>query len=115
MGPSRPSTSEHALQNQFGLADTVVDEAVLAQRPPVPRARHRHAHLAQLAEPGIHPAGRVGDADPQRADPRNLWRVHWYNDLAAHRVDVPEHVVLPRELDRHREPGPRRARATASR
>ena len=40
----------------------------------------------------------VGDADPQAADPRNLWRVHWYNDLAGRRVEVPEHVVLPREL-----------------
>jgi hypothetical protein len=27
---------------------------------------------------------------------RNLWRVHWYNDMDGNRVDVPEHVVLPR-------------------
>ena len=26
---------------------------------------------------------RVGDADPQGPDARNLWRVHWYNDLAG--------------------------------
>ena len=30
--------------------------------------------------------------------PRNLWRVHWYNDLAGGRVGVPEHVVLPPAL-----------------
>ncbi len=40
----------------------------------------------------------VGDADPQAADPRNLWRVHWYNDLAGNRVTVPDHVVLPTSL-----------------
>jgi cysteine synthase len=33
-----------------------------------------------------------------RADPRNLWRVHWYNDLAGDRVAVPQHVVLPSAL-----------------
>ncbi len=40
----------------------------------------------------------MGDADPQAPDARNLWRVHWYNDLAGGRVDVPEHVVLPSAL-----------------
>ncbi len=40
----------------------------------------------------------VGDADPQGPDARNLWRVHWYNDLAGGRVDVPDHVVLPSSL-----------------
>ena len=54
--------------------------------------------FAQLADPHGVPAELVGDADPQAADPRNLWRVHWYNDLAGRRVDVPEHVVLPPEL-----------------
>ena len=37
--------------------------------------------------------------DPDAAHPLNLFRVHWYN--AADRrtkVEVPEHVVLPREL-----------------
>ena len=36
---------------------------------------------------------------PDEPDPLNLFRVHWYND--ANRgglVDVPEHLVLPREL-----------------
>ncbi|HET9020844.1 MAG TPA: pyridoxal-5'-phosphate-dependent protein subunit beta [Ornithinibacter sp.] len=88
-----------ALQNQFGLADRVVDEAVLANS--VRRFRERGIvmpTIAQLANPASIPPEVVGDADPQGADPRNLWRVHWYNDLAGHRVAVPEHVVLTREL-----------------
>ena len=50
-------------------------------------------------------------ADPSRIDPvpdrrrrqgrpdaRNLFRVHWYNDLAGEPVAVPDHVVLPPAL-----------------
>ena len=88
-----------ALQNQFGLADTVVDEAVL--RTSARRFRERGIVMptfAQLADPHGVPPTAVGDADPQAADPRNLWRVHWYNDLQGRRVEVPEHVVLPPEL-----------------
>ena len=88
-----------ALRNQFGLADRVVDEAVLASS--ARRFRDRRIVLptfAQLADPHSTSPALVGDADPQAADPRNLWRVHWYNDLAGRRVAVPEHVVLPREL-----------------
>ena len=42
----------------------------------------------------------AASATPTRtaADARNLWRVHWYNDLAGGRVDVPDHVVLPTAL-----------------
>ena len=33
------------------------------------------------------------------ADPRNLFRVHWYNDRErAGQAAVPVHVVLPSEL-----------------
>ncbi|MEJ7799869.1 MAG: pyridoxal-phosphate dependent enzyme [Ilumatobacter sp.] len=89
-----------ALENQFGLADRVVDEAALANT--VARFRERAISLptfAQLADPSsFDHAQHVGDADPQGPDARNLWRVHWYNDLDGNRVDVPEHVVLPPEL-----------------
>ena len=89
-----------ALENQFGLADRVVDEQSLANS--VGRFREQGIRLptfAQLADPATfdHDA-TVGDADPQGPDVRNLWRVHWYNDLRGGRVDVPEHVVLPSEL-----------------
>ena len=89
-----------ALENQFGLADRIVDEEALANS--VQRFRERAITLptfAQLADPSsFSHADMVGDADHQGPDARNLWRVHWYNDLAGGRVDVPEHVVLPPEL-----------------
>ena len=58
--------------------------------------------FAQLADPELVPAAVraalavVGPDDPH---PLNHFRVHWHN--AANRVDqvdVPEHLVLPREL-----------------
>jgi cysteine synthase len=93
-------TLRDALENQFGLADRIVDEAARANS--IARFRERGITLptfAQLADPSTFDhSSRVGDADPQGRDARNLWRVHWYNDLAGGRVDVPEHVVLPSEL-----------------
>ncbi|MEM9745466.1 MAG: pyridoxal-5'-phosphate-dependent protein subunit beta [Actinomycetota bacterium] len=103
--PAPPSTphddlSAQALENQFGLADRIVDEDSLANS--VDRFREQGITLptfAQLADPSsFDHAGSVGDADPQGPDARNLWRVHWYNDLAGSRVEVPQHVVLPPEL-----------------
>ena len=89
-----------ALENQFGLADRIVDESALANS--VARFRERGIRLprfAELADPSsFDHAGAVGDADPQGPDARNLWRVHWYNDLGGSRVGVPEHVVLPPAL-----------------
>ncbi len=97
--PAADATS-HALENQFGLADRIVDEEALANG--IERFRAQRITLptfAQLADPGsFDHAAVVGDADPQGADARNLWRVHWYNDLAGGRVDVPDHVVLPSSL-----------------
>ena len=88
-----------ALENQFGLADRMVDEGALENS--VRRFAERGIVLptfAQLADPSTVDANLVGDADPQGADARNLWRVHWYNDLAGNRVTVPDHVVLTKEL-----------------
>ncbi len=90
---------DSALENQFGLADRVVDAQALANS--VERFRQQRIVLptfAQLADPSLVDGGLVGDADPQGPDARNLWRVHWYNDLAGRRVPVPEHVVLPPAL-----------------
>ncbi len=89
-----------ALEDQFGLADRVVDDEVLAHS--VQRFRERGIVLPTFEEladpPGKIDPDRVGDADPQGPDPRNLWRVHWYNDRHGRQVAVPEHVVLPPEL-----------------
>ena len=88
-----------ALENQFGLADRIVDDAALANS--VQRFRDQGISLptfAQLADPSAIDPSLVGDADKNGPDPRNLWRVHWYNDVDGNRVDVPDHVVLPTSL-----------------
>jgi len=58
--------------------------------------------FAQLAAPGSIPAGirrQLEVVDPDQANPRNLFRVHWYNDRdRAGQAAVPVHVVLPGEL-----------------
>jgi cysteine synthase len=92
-------TTATALETQFGLADRVVDATALANS--VLRFREQGITLptfAELADPTTVEPDRVGDADKNAPDPRNLWRVHWYNDIAGGRVDVPDHVVLPRSL-----------------
>jgi cysteine synthase A len=58
--------------------------------------------FAQLAEPGRIPAGirqQLTGVHPDRADPRNLFRVHWYNGRdRTSQAAVPAHVVVPAEL-----------------
>ena len=97
---ARVDSTTAALENQFGLADRIIDEAALANS--VERFREQGITLptfAQLEDPSTFDhATKVGDADPQGPDARNLWRVHWYNDLAGNRVEVPDHVVLPSSL-----------------
>ena len=89
----------HTLATQLGLADRVVDQESLGNS--VRRFAEQGIVLptfAQLADPStIDPAVTAG-VDKDAADPRNLFRVHWYNDLAGNRVDVPDHVVLPSSL-----------------
>ena len=97
--PAGTDPIAHALENQFGLADRVVDEAALVNS--AKRFKERGITLptfAQLADPSSFDAAMVGDADKNGPDARNLWRVHWYNDLAGNRVTVPDHVVLPSSL-----------------
>jgi cysteine synthase len=82
------------------LATEVIDRSVYERA--VERFREQRIEMptfAQLAEPSTIPTSAVGDADPDAPDPRNLFRVHWHN--AADRrgmVDVPAHLVLPRQL-----------------
>ncbi len=58
--------------------------------------------FAQLTTPGSVPArtlAALGEVPADAADPRNLFRVHWYNDRGrTGQVRVPVHVVLPGEL-----------------
>src|SRR4051812_32967272 len=84
--PLPGSLADDALINQFGLADTVVDADAIANS--VQRFREQGITLptfAQLADPSsVDPAmtAGVGKNDAHAA---NLWRVHWYNDLAGNR------------------------------
>ena len=88
-----------ALQEQLGLANTVVDPASLessvkrfaAQKIVLPT-------FGELAEPRLISQDITKGVDKDAADPRNLFRVHWYNGLDGNRVDVPNHVVLPSSL-----------------
>ncbi|MCP4228019.1 MAG: hypothetical protein GY773_32125, partial [Actinomycetia bacterium] len=65
--------------------------------------------FAQLRDPSTIPQSMVAslaDVDKDAPDPRNLFRVHWFNDQADSPtgpncpglVDVPNHVELPSEL-----------------
>jgi cysteine synthase len=58
--------------------------------------------FAQLAAPGTLPPETLqalAGVKPDEADPRNLFRVHWYNDSArTGQAASPVHVVLPAEF-----------------
>ena len=58
--------------------------------------------IQELADPGSHlvsKSAEIADADPDGADHRNLFRVHWHNGTDRRSlVDVPEHIVLPSAL-----------------
>ncbi|MGD9705014.1 MAG: pyridoxal-phosphate dependent enzyme [Acidimicrobiia bacterium] len=85
--------------SQLGLADSVVDTEALANS--IERFREQGIVLptfSQLADPStIDPAITAG-VDKNAPDARNLFRVHWFNDLDGNKVDVPDHIVLPKEL-----------------
>jgi cysteine synthase len=87
----------------FGLETQVVDPEVYGRA--VRRFRERRIvlpTLAELADPfTIAPAVRetLASVGPDDADPRNLYRVHWWNGpLRRSFTRVPEHLVLPCEL-----------------
>ncbi len=88
---------------RLGLERDLVDRDVYDRAV----ARFTDAGIAlptfgQLADPAKIP-DRIRDAltsvGPDEPHPLNLFRVHWHNDPArTGQVDVPEHVVLPKEL-----------------
>jgi cysteine synthase len=87
----------------LGLEQHVVDRGVYGRT--VGRFRDEGILLptfAQLAAPGSIPARirhTLARVKPDAADPRNLFRVHWYNDSGrTGQVAVPVHVVVPGEL-----------------
>ena len=87
------------LQDQLGLAGTVVDADSLARS--VQRFAQQNIVLptfSQLAQPHQISESVTDGVDKDAADARNLFRVHWYNNIQGERVEVPDHVVLPPEL-----------------
>src|SRR4051794_41964959 len=86
-----------ALENQFGLADRVIDEEALANS--IRRFREQGITLptfAQLADPSTFDATIVAGGDKNAADPKNLWRGPLYNDIAGGRGDGAGQVGVPK-------------------
>ncbi len=88
---------------QFGLETAIADRSCYDHA--VTRFREARIVLptfAQLAEPALVPAetrAALAGVDPDAADPRNLFRVHWYNDATRRgQGALPEYVVLPEAL-----------------
>jgi cysteine synthase len=86
-----------------GRDSQVIDPQVLDRT--VDRLREARVALptfGQLANPALIPPGirvALSRIEADDADPLNLFRVHWYNGASrVDLVDVPEHLVLPREL-----------------
>jgi cysteine synthase A len=65
-------------------------------------ARIALPRFAELADPALVPErirARLTAVGPDEPDPLNLFRVHWFNDASrTGTLEVPDHVVLPREL-----------------
>ena len=88
-----------AMAGQLGLADTIVDQQALDNS--VALCAKNNVLLptfAQLADPSLIAANYAKGVDKNAPDARNLFRVHWYNNMQGDRVDVPDHVVLPTSL-----------------
>ena len=72
------------------------------RRAAIDRLREVQGRLptwSELADPAAIPAKELPElakVDPDKPDPANLWRVHWFNgEDRKTRTDVPAHVVLP--------------------
>ena len=94
--------SQPTFAASLGLALDLVDPS--AYERAVQRCRDLQVLLptfGQLADPATIPAGTraaVRAVDAQAPDPRNLFRVHWYNSLDGSMTAVPDHVELPGAL-----------------
>src|SRR5262252_677967 len=68
----------------------------------IKRLREIGGRLPTWSELAVPPKGKsneLSDVGPDDADPRNLWRVHWFNGPDRKTaVDVPDHIVLPPDL-----------------
>ena len=94
-----------ALAVEPAVTDPVILEKAVAH---LKRANVHLPTLGQLARPATIPRSvrtAVAEIDPDKPDPLNLFRVHWYN--AADRrgiADVPGYLLLPEALTGVRAP-----------
>jgi cysteine synthase len=94
---------------RLGLEREIVEQG--AYERAVSRFKEQRIRLpkfSELADPALIPDSvrtSLDGVDPDAADPRNLFRVHWYNaaDRRA-RLSVPDHLVLPQKLTGVRAP-----------
>jgi cysteine synthase len=91
------------------VVSTIVDRAVWSRAARwLGRAGVRLPTFAELAEPSRIPETRktaLRSAHPDRPDPANLFRVHWYNDGARTGfAEAPSHLVFPPSLTGVRAP-----------
>ena len=88
--------------NIYGLDAEVVDAGAVERT--AQRFREQAIVLptfAQLTSPFTAPSAmheQLSTVDKNAASPANLWRVHWHNTRDGALAEVPEHVVLTREL-----------------
>lgn len=86
-----------------GLEDRIADrDAHAGNIEQLHKAGVELPRISDLADPPSRLAEKcagMADVDPDAADPRNLFRVHWHNGADRRAmVDVPEHIVLPESL-----------------
>ena len=86
-----------------GLEDRIVDQdSYLRNVAHLRRLGLELPRIADLADPPSCLSARakeIAGADPDSADARNLFRVHWHNGADRRSlVDVPEHMELPESL-----------------
>ena len=91
------------------VVSTIVDRAVRDRAARwLGRAGVRLPTFAELADPSSIPEARktaLRSVDPDRPDPANLFRVHWYNDRARTGfAETPCHLVFPPSLTGVRAP-----------
>jgi cysteine synthase A len=89
----------------IGIVDAAIRDRAAAWLHRVGARLPTFAELAKPAHVAKQRIAALAAIDPDRPDPANLFRVHWYNDcdrngLAA----VPPHLVLPPELTGIRSP-----------
>jgi cysteine synthase len=91
------------------VVSTIVDRGVRDRAARwLGRAGVRLPTFAELADPSAVLEARknvLQSVDPDRADPANLYRVHWYNDRdRSGFVATPSHLVFPSSLTGVRSP-----------